>query len=130
MGYEKGKIYKIICGDYFYYGSCITSIQRRAITHRYRAKTQNNKLYSYIKDKEWSITLVKEFPCKTKEELIIEEDFYVKAELDNQLCLNERSAVWDIEKDKARQKEWYNKNKERLLKKAKDYYQARLLNQD
>ena len=130
MGYEKGKIYKIICGDYFYYGSCITSIQRRAITHRYRAKTQNNKLYSYIKDKEWSITLVKEFPCKTKEELRIEEDFYVKAELDNQLCLNERSAVWDIEKDKARQKEWYNKNKERLLKKAKDYYQARLLNQD
>jgi hypothetical protein len=129
MGYEGGKIYKISCGEHYYYGSCITSIQRRATTHRYRAKTQKAKLYDHIKDKEWSISLVKDFPCKTKEELRAEEDKYVKPELKNELCLNERSAIWDIEKDKARQKEWYVKNRERLLQKATDYYHARVLNQ-
>jgi hypothetical protein len=72
---------------------------------------------------------VKDFPCKTKEELRAEEDKYVKPELKNELCLNERSAIWDIEKDKTRQKEWYVKNRERLLQKANDYYHARVLNQ-
>ena len=68
---------------------------------------------------------MKDFPCKTKEELRAEEDKYVKPELNNELCLNERGATWDIEKDKARQKEWYVKNRERLLQKANASYKRR-----
>ena len=131
MGYEKGKIYKISYGEYFYYGSCITTLQRRAITHRYRAKTIPNKLYNFIKDKDWVITLVKDHPCGSKEELCAEEDKYIRGELSNPLCLNERSSVWDIEKDINRKKEWYKANRERLLAKAKAYHDARkrILNQ-
>jgi hypothetical protein len=122
MGYELGKIYIIRCGEYFYYGSCITSILRRACTHKYRAKNKTNKLYDYIKDKEWTIELVKKYACNSKEELRTEEDKYVRPNLSNNLCLNERCAVWDIEKDIRRKKEWYKNNRERLLIKAKEYY--------
>jgi len=122
MGYESGKIYKITCGDYYYYGSCITSLSRRATTHRYRANKISNRLYDYIKDKEWSISLVKDYPCSSQEELRTEEDKFVKNELTNELCLNERSAVWDIEKCKAKQREWYIANRERLLIKAREAY--------
>lgn len=122
MGYDKGKIYRLTCGDYFYYGSTITSLLRRATTHRYRAKTKSNKLYDYIRDKEWTIILIKDFPCKTKEELVAEESSYIKKELTNHYCLNERCSVWDIEKDTARKKEWYEKNKERILAKQKAKY--------
>lgn len=45
MSYEAGKIYMIKCDDYFYYGSCITSLERRATTHRYRSKNITIKKY-------------------------------------------------------------------------------------
>lgn len=120
-----GKVYRIICGDRFYYGSCITSIARRAITHRFRAKTKSNKLYDFIKNKDWSIELVKAVACATQAELRLEEDKFVREHLTNPLCLNERSAVWDVEKDITRKKEWYKKNRERLLEKAKARYEAK-----
>lgn len=122
MGYEAGKIYKIKCDNYFYYGSCITSLERRATTHRYKAKKNTSKLYSFIKDKEWTIELIEKIACASKLELLQKEDEYVKPFLSDPLCLNERSATWDIEKDKARKKVWYEANKERILKKAREEY--------
>lgn len=124
MGYEAGKIYRIKCDDYFYYGSCITSLARRATTHRYKAKLLDRKLYNYIKDKEWTIELVCEYPCNTKTDLMIKEDEYVRPNLNNLLCLNERSATWDKEKDSNRKKEWYKANKERICTKRKQQYQV------
>lgn len=122
MGYEEGKIYIIKCGDYFYYGSCITSLSRRATTHKYKSKKLERKLYAYIRDKEWTIELVCEWPCETKLDLMKKEDEYVKPNLTNPLCLNERSALWDKEKDSNRKKEWYKANRERILEKLHQKY--------
>jgi hypothetical protein len=122
MGYESGKIYKITSGDYFYYGSCITTIARRQITHRYRAKKKTSKLYNHIKTNDWTMELVCNFACKSKAELLAKEDEYVKPNISNPKCLNERSACWDKEKDSARKKVWYELNKERILAEKKQQW--------
>jgi hypothetical protein len=130
MGYELGKIYIIRCGEYFYYGSCITSLQRRATTHRYRAthpsiKQYQSKLYNCIKDAEWAIELVEEYPAQSKLDLLQKEDTYIRKVLNDPYCLNDRSSIWDKEKDSNRKKKWYIENKERLLKKAKIRYEIK-----
>jgi hypothetical protein len=122
MSYQNGKVYRINCEDHFYFGSCITSVSRRGITHRYRAKSANNKLYAFISDKEWTICLVKDFPCNSMKELREEEDKYIKDSLSNPLCLNERSSIWDKDKDSKRKKQWYEANKERISQKNKEVY--------
>lgn len=119
------KIYKIVCGEYFYYGSCQTSLGKRKVNHRCRAKTYENKLYNYIKDKDWDIELVKEFPCNTVNELRQEEDKYVRQHLTSPFCLNERSATLDVEKEKARKKKWYDNNRDRILERARANYHRR-----
>lgn len=125
MSYENAKIYRIVCGDKFYYGSCITSINKRAVNHRCRAKTLDNKLYAYIKNKEWAIELVEEFPCNNHLELRRKEDEYVRQYLADENCLNERSATLDVEKEKRRKKQWYMDNRDRILERARNLYQLR-----
>ena len=130
MGYESGKIYRIKSGDYFYYGSCITSIARRATTHRYRGKNAekkqySNKLYKHINANKWTIELVCDVPCQSKAELLAKEDEYVKPNLSNPLCLNDHSATWDKEKDSARKKVWYEQNRERLCARNKERWAAK-----
>lgn len=118
----RGHIYKIECEDRFYYGSCSTTIQRRTYTHRYRAARLSNKLYDFIKDKAWSLTLVETVEVENKRALCAKEDEYVRPNLSNPLCLNERSATWDYEKDQERKKKWYRENAERICEKQKLRY--------
>jgi hypothetical protein len=113
-----GKIYRIVCGEYFYYGSCTTSIADRKKVHKHRSKKPSGKLYEMINGKEWNIELVFEAPEGSNLREI--EDAYIKPNLENPFCLNERSAKFDSEKDKRRKKNWYESNRERLLLKAKE----------
>lgn len=126
MGYENGKIYKIQCEDgYYYYGSCITTLERRSYTHRLRAKTNTTcLLYKHIKDKCWKIVLVKNVSCSNRNELRREEDLFIQQSKDDMFCLNDRFAILNIEKDKLRKKKWYEDNKERILQKLRDNYQV------
>ena len=127
MGYESGKVYKIQCVDgHFYYGSCITTLERRSYTHRQRAKQENPTcaLYKHIKDKEWKIVLVKSVVCANRNELQKEEDTLIQSSRNDPLCLNTRSAVFNVDKDKERKKQWYIDNREKVLKKAKERWDA------
>jgi hypothetical protein len=85
-------------------------------------QTDYNIPINYIKDKEWTIELVCDYPCNTKSELMKKEDEYIKPNLTDLLCLNEYSATWDKEKDSNRKKRWYEENKERILAKRKEDY--------
>jgi len=125
MAELEGKIYKISCGDLFYYGSCTTTLPRRKYTHKQRCQTVENKLYKAIKDKPWTIELIELRICKSREELRLLEDTYVRPALNDSNCLNERCAVFNVEKDKKRKSEWYKANKDKILEKARTNYAQR-----
>ena len=54
------------------------------------------KFYKYLKDKDWkevTITLVENYPCSTKDELMARETHYIEQYLNDPLCLNSNCAL-------------------------------------
>ena len=81
--YTKAKIYKIVGEDgSTYYGSTTQTISRRLNGHKYAKKTT---AYTKIISKmEFTIELVEEFPCSSKQELEDREAYYIR----NYECVN------------------------------------------
>jgi len=112
--YQNGKIYKIesLEGDCVYYGSTTQKLCLRMGEHR--------KHYRYNRDitskqvlcfNDAKIYLVENYPCNSKEELHAREGYYIK----NNVCINKNIPGRD-------QKQYYNENKEQILKYRKKYY--------
>ena len=109
MKYDKGKIYKIIDntnGD-IYIGSTVQSLASRKSQHK---ESRNRCMSKFIIcNGDYDIILIESYPCKSKEELLMRERYYI----DNTDCINKtlpgRTGA-----------EWYQDNKERILEKAKN----------
>ena len=117
--YQRGKIYKIVDSGYnkCYYGSTINLLCQRIATHRERYK--KNILECSVKEMfdeygvdNCKIELVENYPCNSKEELLMREGYHIK----NNECINKQIAG-------RTQKDRYLENKEHILKKAKENYE-------
>ena len=107
--YKNGKIYKIedLSGQHLpYYGSTVQKyISNRITTHRKKAQGDVRECASaaIIAAGNYRYSLVENFPCNTKEELLVREQYYI----DNFPCINKQNAV-PSDADKA---EWLEKRK-------------------
>lgn len=97
--YRNGKIYQIsnTVNNIIYIGSTITHLDKRLWNHRSRAKDETRLSPLYIAMRElgsdkFSITLLKLFPCESKQELEIEE-LSVANQYDKTLLYNDYFGV-------------------------------------
>ena len=127
--YSKSVIYKIEHLDkpeLIYVGST-TNFTKRKFQHKYACNIENHikhnyKLYQMIRaNNGWDlfkIMIIKEFPCNSKIELLIEEE---KLRKDLQATLNSNRCYRSIEENSKKQinKEYRDNNKEKRKKQKK-----------
>ncbi len=133
IDYQKAVIYKIqhLENEELLYVGSTTNFIKRKQQHKCCYNTPSNKSYNFkvykmIRDNggwtQFTIIIIKEFPCNTKTELLIEEDRMMR-ELKSNMN-NRRAFTTDEEKkelQKELQKELYEVNKEIILEKQKVY---------
>jgi hypothetical protein len=124
VNYSNGKIYKIVCDTtkLVYIGSTTKRyLSQRLGNHRssYNAwideKTyQKTKITSFkvLENNNYSIILLESVDCKTKDELLARERFYIETVE----CVNTKNP-------KRVRTEYYLDNRDLYLQKGKDYYQ-------
>jgi hypothetical protein len=127
--YNLGKIYKISVDGLTYYGSTATSLKQRMWSHkcsfnRWQNGLEHKKCMCFeIFDKygfeNCPIELVELYPCGSKKELLIREDWYIK----NMDCCNENSAYTTADEARERNKQRYLKNIEQVREQKKKYRQ-------
>jgi hypothetical protein len=147
IDYQKAKIYKLVCNvsGNVYYGSTVQSLAKRKGLHKCKYlkwnanKDTNGYISSFevIKNNNYDIILVENYPCNSKEELYSRERNYIE----NNECCNKNLPIsskkeWyennkgkkieyqKINKDKIKtqRKEHYENNKEIVKEKVKEYY--------
>lgn len=128
--YTDSKIYKLwnTVNDSFYVGSTtMPYLCNRISLHRQSSKDESGRrsspLYTTMRDtgrQNWKITLIEEFPCKSKEELQDREQHWINELKPN---LNKVRAFVSDEDLENRSKEQYEKNKlkESFLENQKKY---------
>jgi len=76
MNYQNGKIYQILCletGER-YIGSCTTTLTKRMYNHKLKSNRCASK--QIIDRGHFEITLIDDYPCERKEQLIAHERYY------------------------------------------------------
>mgnify|MGYP003632647657 CR=1 FL=1 len=120
--YEKGKIYKLIdnTNGNIYIGSTIQSLANRKSQHKRETISGRNKCISklIIKNGNYDIILIENYPCKSREELLMRERYYI----DNTDCINHVRPIITIEERKEYEKDYALKNKDIINEKSKIWY--------
>ena len=109
VNYANSKIYKLICNKTgsMYVGSTTCKLCIRLAQHRQLFKhgiSGTSKLV--LQNGDYNIFLIEDFPCQRKEQLLARERYYIEL-LD---CVNKKVPL-------RTQKQWYEDNKDRLIKK-------------
>jgi len=107
--YSRGKIYKIIdnTNGNIYIGSTIQDLNIRLNEHRRPCRNVSREI---IKNGDYKIELIKNYPCINKFELEEEEAKYIR----EYKCIN-------ITIPHRTKKEWVETNKDKILEKGKKY---------
>jgi group I intron endonuclease len=132
MGYEAGKIYKLVCEDGKYYiGSTIRPLKSRLSSHRNAStKTETNNAYNHIKTIGWdkvTIELIEPFPCENRTKLLERETWFITQHKEDELCLNTRNPLTDDTTPEAKQahketcRQYYQQHREEILQKRSEY---------
>lgn len=118
--YIQGKIYRIDIGEDFYIGSTSKKLYNRKSTHIF-ALEHNNPMLLYVKMRELdldftmvNLTLVKNFPCHTIQELRREEGKFqreLKPTLNNNIAGRTDEEYKEDTKEQRRQYELKHKDK-------------------
>lgn len=132
IDYSQGKIYKLVCNTTgkVYIGSTTKKyLSDRLAGHR---KNYNEYLYKdrryitsfeILKGENYKIVLIELFPCKSKDELRMREQYYI----DSMDCINKYSAYTTKEEAKIKaqeyRKERYALHKDTIKKQINDYRQ-------
>ena len=145
MKYLNGKIYKLIdnTNGNIYIGSTCLSLKERLQDHKYNYNRYNKKdgkskgtsSYDIIKNNDYKIELLENFPCKSKQELLRKEREYIESNkcinivrpiITHQDKLDYIKEYIKINRDKIakRKKEWANNNKDKINKKASEKIQC------
>ena len=136
--FHSAKIYRLVCDTgKEYIGSTIRPLNERLWEHK---KIYNSTTSKYLINPR--IELIKNFPCKNKKELELEEAKYIKASnncinsqiphrtreewrIDNREKILEQRKQYRLEnKDKIKEadKQHYMENKEQITERQKQYY--------
>ena len=109
MKYDNGKIYKLIdnTNGNIYIGSTVQPLYKRKSQHKEKRNSCMSKII--IDNGDYDIILIENYPCKSKEELLKRERYYIE----NTNCINKNIPGRSCD-------EWYKDNKERILEKAKN----------
>lgn len=135
VNYQLGKIYKIVdnTNDNIYIGStCEPTLARRLSGHvrkyKYYLKGLCNFITSFeiIKNNNYDIILIEEFPCENKMQLHQSERYYIE----NMKCINKihptrtHKEYRENNKDKLSEKNklYRENNKDKISEKMKKYY--------
>ena len=118
--YKNAKIYRIVCNKtgLTYYGSTCKKLCQRIAQHRTDYKRYLDGKFPYItsfeiiKNGDYDIILVEECPCENKEQLKARERYH----MDNNDCVNKNIP-------NRTKLEYYQDNKEAILKQQSEYYQ-------
>lgn len=118
--YSKAKLYRIVSPshpDLVYYGSTTQTLRRRFNTHKKQVRAKHHcashQLFQYD---DVMIELVEECPVATKAELLEKEKHYITTHP------NINIAMPGGRDKKESDREYYMKNRERILKRMNDYY--------
>lgn len=112
MDYNSSAIYKLQCTDgYFYIGSSRNVLSKRFSEHKQKSITYpERRVYKHIHENGgWNncrIVLIESFPCANRQELVKKEDEYIRAQKQNQECLNTMFALETPEQKKERGRLW------------------------
>lgn len=127
IDYTNGKIYKLVCGNLTYYGSTIQPLYKRLYQHKKcKINLSSKHLFnlSIETDTPVKIYLVEKYPCNDKMELERRERYYIE----NYECVNKQIPTRTIkewrEANKDYFKDYYQENKDKLIKQNKQYYEA------
>ena len=130
MDYKNGRIYKITSDftDKIYIGSTCQSLSRRMTTHKssYKktikdGKYGNCRSYEIIKLNDAIITLVEDYPCERKEQLLSRERYWI--DINKDLVVNKNMPG----RSKKEGAEIYRKNN---IEQIKEYDKERAKNRD
>jgi hypothetical protein len=126
--YKNGKIYCLYCDDESYYiGSTITELRFRLRDHKQAAKKYpGRRVYKHINEIGWEnvkIECIEEYPCNSLEELLQKEDEYIEAMIDDENCLNIKSAYSTEEEKMEYIKQYRKEHRDRILEYKKKYRQ-------
>jgi hypothetical protein len=143
--YEKARIYRVIdnSNGQQYIGSTCKSLSNRLSQHKYDYQKYLEGIQHYIssfdilKNCDFSIILIEEYPCSNKEQLLKRERYYIET----LNCINKRMPIRtkeerveitkiqnynyqknNVEKVKEIQKNYYNINKDTINEKKRMYY--------
>ena len=117
IDYQQGKIYKIYNDDIpdkVYYGSTCSTLVKRLHQHKNGFGKVKNKCTSSVLFPGAKIVLVEKYPCNDKDELTKRERYYIENNECVNKCITGRTP-----------KEWHQDNKrskEDIKKKNKEYY--------
>ena len=129
MKYLNGKIYKLIdnTNGNIYIGSTCISLKKRLKGHKDRYYENRKTVVKgpssrdIIKNNDYKIELLENFPCKTKQELLNKEREYIE----NNKCININKPITHHQEKldiaKKRSKEYHEKNRDKILEKQKKY---------
>ena len=112
--YSNGKIYRIDCltsGD-FYIGSTLYDLEKRLRQHKYDFRCRSHMI---IKNENYGISLIENYPCLSRIELRKREAHYQRLYKNNKHCLNCR--IEDRTHD-----EWIEENKEYFIEYMRKMY--------
>jgi len=119
--YKKSKIYKIVCnvsGD-IYVGSTTLTLMHRLSLHKNKSNTSSCKI---IKNGDYVIKLIEDYPCKTKDDLCKREQYYI----DSLECVNQkRSYVTEeqkLETNHKKSQKYRDNHKEFISERNKVHY--------
>jgi hypothetical protein len=136
--YHNGKIYKITDGVGVYIGSTTVPLSQRLAEHKnskrqYEKGNRKRKCTSYeVLNDESVITLLEDFPCERKEQLLSRERYHIE----NNACINKCMPIRTEEEMKQaklqyrqannsaiceRNKVYNLKNKEKITKSRRQY---------
>ena len=125
MGYERSKIYKLVCDDgHYYYGSTIGELRHRLWGHKDSSKTMTSRVYTHIRAVGWDtvhIELVEAFPCESRIQLRMKENEYISAYKNDVMCLNTLPSFASDDEKKERAITYYETHKDAILERNRQY---------
>jgi hypothetical protein len=117
VNYQNGKIYKIIdyTNDNIYIGSTCEKLCRRIQKHKASYKCYLNpnvkqgymRSFDILKNNNFKIILIEDYPCKNKEQLLSREQYWI----DKLNCINHNNPIHD---NKKYQQKWRDNNRDKI----------------
>jgi len=121
--YQNSKIYKLICDnpELVYYGSTTQKyLASRLSGHHqgYKKKLiKHCSSYKLFEAGNVKIFLVESFPCKSKEELLYRERYWIE----NNSCVNISKPITTKEEKREQREQYQIDNREQILEKKREY---------